>query len=296
MEPRRSGTRQSDDDRDLGRYERLSELPVYDSASRPASFVEEIVEAVKYRHLIWAFIKRDIVTRYKRSVLGVIWTMLNPLGTMLIMMVVFYQLFHQTTPKYPIFVLSGLIVWNFFSQTTLAAPQTLLWSGPLIHRVYMPRTVFAITATGVGVINFVLSLVPVALLMVVLRIWPSPVLLAVPFAMLLLAAFALGLGLLISSVVVFFPDILDIYQILLVAWMYVSAVFYPYEIIPIAYRWWFFNLNPMYHLMLVFRDPLYYGNWPSLGHVATATVVALSMLLVGWYAFARRSDELAYRI
>jgi ABC-type polysaccharide/polyol phosphate export permease len=274
----------------------VSESQIYDSASRPTAFVEEFVEAWKYRHLIAAFIKRDIVTRYKRSVLGVVWTMLNPLGTMLIMMVVFYQLFHQTTPKYPIFVLTGLIVWNFFSQTTLAAPQTLLWSGSLIHRVYMPRTVFAITATGVGLVNFVLSLIPVALLMAVLKIAPSPPLLAVPFAMLLLAAFALGLGLILSSVVVFFPDILDIYQILLVAWMYVSAVFYPYEIIPIAYRWWFFNLNPMYHLMLVFRDPLYYGNWPSLGHVAIATTVAVTTLLFGWFAFARRSDELAYRI
>ena len=133
----------------------MSDLPIYDSSKRAPAAVEELVEAVKYRHLIAEFVRRDIVTRYKRSVLGVIWTMLNPLGTMLIMMVVFYQLFHVKTPKYPIFVLVGLIVWNFFSQTTAAAPQTLLWSHALIHKVYMPRTIFAFVAIGAGIVNLV---------------------------------------------------------------------------------------------------------------------------------------------
>lgn len=269
--------------------------PVYDSAARPAPWIEELVEAWKYRHLIMAFTKRDIVTRYKRSFLGVVWTMLNPLGTMLIMVVVFSALFHATA-KYPIYVLTGLIAWNFFSQATHAAPQTLLWSGTLIHRVYLPRTVFAFVAISVGMVNMVLSLVPLALVMAVLRVPPSPPLLFVPVAMLLLGMFALGLGLLLSSVVVFFPDTLDIYGIMLTAWLYLSAVFYPYEIVPITYRWWFFNVNPMYHLILLFRDPLYYGNWPSLAHIGTATFVAVGTLVVGWFAFARRSDELAYRI
>jgi len=89
---------------------------------------------------------------------------------------------------------------------------------------------------------------------------------------------------------------IDIYTILLTAWLYVSAIFYPYEIIPIEYRWWFFNLNPMYHLVLLFRDPLYYGNWPSPGHVAAAMFVATVTLIVGWLVFTRKADELAYRI
>jgi ABC-type polysaccharide/polyol phosphate export permease len=274
----------------------MNDVPIYDSAARPAPYVEEFVEAWKYRDLIMAFIKRDVVTRYKRSVLGVVWTMLNPLGTMLIMTLVFYQIFHVQQPNYPIYVLTGLISWAFFAQTTLAAPQTLLWSGNLVHRVYMPRTVFAFTAVGVGLVNLLLSLVPIAVVMLILRVPPKPPLLFVPVAIFLLGVFALGVGLLLSSAVVFFPDILDIYTIVLTAWLYVSAVFYPYTIIPAAYRWWFFNLNPMYHLILLFRDPLYYAKWPSLAHIATATTVAFVTLIVGWLAFARRADELAYRI
>jgi len=274
----------------------MSDVPVYDSAARLSPPIEEAHEVWRYRHLIGSFVRRDIVTRYKRSALGVIWTMLNPLGTMLIMTVVFYQIFHVQQPYYPIYVLTGLISWNFFAQTSSASPQTLLWSGNLIHRVYVPRTTFALTAVGVGLVNMLLSFVPLGVVMLVLKHPPNWTIVYLPLAVLLLAAFALGMGLLLSTVVVYFPDAIDIYNIVLVAWLYMSAVFYPYVIIPEQYRWWFFNLNPMYHLMLLFRDPLYYQNPPSLGHIVTAATVSLTTLFVGWIVFTRRADELAYRI
>lgn len=282
-------------DASAGSTSQMNDLPIYDSAARLAPPIEELKEVVKYRHLIFEFVRRDIVTRYKRSLLGVIWTMLNPLGTMLIMTVVFSQLFHATA-YYPIYVLTGLIAWNFFSQTTGAAPQTLLWSGNLVHRVYVPRTVFALTAVGSGLVNLLLALVPLGVVMLVLGAPLKPALLILPLAILLLAMFSLGVGLLLSTVVVYFPDVIDMYSILLTAWLYLSAIFYPYEIIPEAYRWWFFNLNPIYHIVLLFRDPLYYGNWPSWGHILTATVVAFSALVLGWVAFTRKADEIAYRI
>lgn len=272
-----------------------AETPIYDSALRPAPAIEEAQEAYRYRHLIFEFIRRDLVTRYKRSILGVMWTMLNPLGTMLIMVIVFSQLF-AATEAYPVYVLSGLIAWTFFSQTTQAAPQTLLWSGPLIHKVYLPRTVFALTALGSGLVNLLISIVPLLLVMVVLSVPATPALLFVPVAIVMLAAFALGLGLLLSSVVAFFPDVLDIYQIALTAWMYVSAIFYPETIIPEAYRWWFLNLNPLYHFLRCFRDPLYLGQMPSTFNITVAFTIGVVALVSGWIAFARKADELAYRI
>ncbi len=268
---------------------------VYDSAARPAPAVEEFLEIWRYRQLVWEFTKRDVVTRYKRSFLGVIWTMLNPLGTMIIMTIVFSQLFHQTA-MYPVYVLTGLITWAMFQQTSTAAPQTLLWSHSLIHKVYLPRTIFAFTALGAATVNFVLSLIPLAVVMVVAGAAFKPCLLVLPLSMLLLGAFSLGMGLMLSSVVAMFPDVLDIYAILMTAWLYMSAIFYPYDIIPESYRWWFFNLNPMYHLVLLFRDPIYYGNWPSFAHIATAAFFGIGTLLIGWFVFTRKADELAYRI
>lgn len=273
----------------------MNEVPYYDSAERGSKSLEEFRDVIRYRYLIRAFIKRDIATRYKRSFLGVAWTMLNPLGTMIIMVVVFSQLF-QTTPGYPVYVLSGLVFWNSFAQTTTAAPQTLLWSGSLMHRVYVPRTTFAFTALGASVVNLLLSFVPLLLVMFATGMPPGPEIIVIPYAVLMLMAFSLGLGLLLSGAVAQFPDILDIYGILLTAWMYVSAIFYPYEIVPEPYRWWFFNLNPIYHLLLLFRDPIYYGNWPSLNHVAAATGVACVTLALGWLVFTKKADELAYRL
>lgn len=274
----------------------MSDTPIYDSARRLPPALEELKDAYRYRHLIGAFVKRDIVTRYKRSLLGVMWTMLNPLGTMIIMVIVFSALFRMTQPLYPIYVLSGLIFWNFFAQVTLAAPQTLLWGGALVHRVYMPRTVFAFTAVGAALVNLLLSFVPLFAVMLWMGKPPALPMLSLPYAVLMITAFSLGIGLLLSSVVAQFPDILDIYGIALTAWMYVSAIFYPYDIIPEAYRYWFHNLNPVYHLLLLFRDPLYYGNWPSLKHLAVATIVAVGILVIGWFSFAKKADELAYRL
>ena len=273
----------------------MNDTAFYDSAKRGPKTLEEFRDVIKYRHLISAFVKRDITTRYKRSFLGVAWTMLNPLGTMLIMVIVFSQLF-TTTPGYPVYVLSGLVVWNCFSQATTAAPQTLLWSGSLMQRVYVPRTTFAFTALGASFVNLVLSFVPLLIVMYATGKPPGPEIIVIPYAVLTLLGFSLGLGLLLSGAVAQFPDILDIYGILLTAWLYVSAIFYPYEIIPEQYRWWFFNLNPIYHLLLLFRDPIYYGNWPSLSHLAAATGVAVVTLVIGWFVFTSRADELAYRL
>lgn len=273
----------------------MSQAPIYDSANRVPRALEEVRDVVKYRHLIVALVRRDIVTRYKRSYLGVAWTMLNPLGTMMIMTVVFSQLF-GSTPSYPTYVLTGLVSWNFFSQVTTAAPRTLLWSGSLIRRVYVPRTVFALTAAGTGLVNLLLSLIPLAFVMLITQRPFTWALLYLPVAILLMTLFSLGVGLLLSSVVAYFPDSVDIYSLALMLWSYLSAVFYPYEIIPIEYRWWFFNLNPMYHLMLAFRDPLYYCNWPSWSHILTSTVVAVAVFAIGWLTFTKKADELAYRV
>jgi ABC-2 type transport system permease protein len=114
--------------------------------------------------------------------------------------------------------------------------------------------------------------------------------------MLLLALFSLGVGLALSALAAYFPDVSEMYQIILTAWMYLTPIIYPEDVVPEAYRWWLFNLNPMYHLVKLFRLPLYYGLTPSLERWAAATVVAVGTFLIGWFLFTSRSDELAYRV
>jgi ABC-2 type transport system permease protein len=221
--------------------------------------------------------------------------MLNALGIMVVLTLAFSSLFRQTR-AYPAYVLTGLIAWNFFVQTTTVAMTSIVWGGALLHRIYLPRTVFAISSVGTGVVNLALSLIPLVAVMVATGVALRPTLLSVPLAILLLALFALGIGLMVSALAVYFPDVTAMYQIVLLGWMYLTPVIYPEEIIPSHYRWWLLNLNPMYHLVTLFRLPLYNGTWPSLLHLAVAAASALGALAVGWAVFTRKADEFAYRI
>lgn len=274
---------------------RITSTPIYDSSEDSNAALRELQDAFQYRNLIFQMIRRDILTRYKRSVLGVAWTMLNPLGTMLIMTIVFSHIF-TGTEGYPALVLSGILAWNFFSQTTNAAVLHLVWGGTLLKKVYIPRTVFAISATGTGLVNLVLAIVPLLVVMLVTGMPIRWVMLFLPVPILLLAAFALGLGLLISTIAVYFADVVEMYQVVLMAWFYVSPVIYPETILPEAYRIWIARLNPMYHLIGLFRAPIYEGRIPDLNEILLSAAIGFGMLLVGWFIFSKKADEFAYRI
>jgi ABC-type polysaccharide/polyol phosphate export permease len=227
-------------------------------------------------------------------VLGIAWTMLQPLGMMIVMTVVFSRLFHSIE-GYPSYILSGLITWTFFSQTTTAAIHQIVWGGALLHRIYLPRTSFAVSAIGTGIINLVFSLVPLIAIMLVTSRPIRLSIIFIPISMILLAAFSLGVGLILSTLAIYFPDVSEMYQIILVAWMYVTPIIYPEEILPDAYRFWITNLNPMYHLVRIFRMPLYEGVFPGLTELAIASGIALLTLVIGWLFFVRKADEFTYQ-
>jgi ABC-type polysaccharide/polyol phosphate export permease len=257
--------------------------------------IEEIMALVKYKDLIYQFVARAIKTRYKRSMLGVIWTMLNPLLTMIVLSLVFSQLFRFSIKNYPVYVLAGLVVWIFFSSSTSSAMGEMLWSGSLLGRIYVPKSVFSVSAVGTGLINLLLSLVPLFLIAIVLQVKITPAILVMPLAILLLGAFALGIGLLLSTAVVFFADMVPVYEVVLVIWMYTTPIIYNIEIIPLQVRW-LFKLNPLYYMVTIFRDPLYNGTVPALSFWLIAAGFALGALILGGVVFTSKSNEYAYRI
>ncbi|MBI3175424.1 MAG: ABC transporter permease [Chloroflexi bacterium] len=267
---------------------------IYDSSRRGNSALEELRGVFQYRDLIFQLIRRDIVARYKRSVLGVAWTMLQPLGMMVVMTLVFSRLFHQIQ-GYPAYVLSGLITWTFFSQTTTAAIHQMVWGGALLNRIYLPRTSFSISAIGTGLVNLAISIIPLVAIVLVLRLPLTVNILFIPIAMLLLASFALGVGLLLSTLAVNFPDVSEMYQIILMAWMYFTPVIYPETMIPPEYQRWMFTLNPMYHLVKLFRAPIYEGRLPDPQSLLMGTVISLVTLVAGWIVFSRAADRFAYK-
>ncbi|MDD5367987.1 MAG: ABC transporter permease [Anaerolineaceae bacterium] len=266
---------------------------VYDSSEHLPFAIEELREVFRYRNLVFQLVRRDIVARYKRSVLGIAWTMLNPLGMMIVLSVVFSQLF-TTVQGYAAYVLSGIIAWNFFAQGTSAAISSLVWGGDFFRRIYVPRSTFAISAIGTGLVNLILSLVPLLGVMLVIGLPISPSIIFFMIPMFCLLSFALGVGLIISSLAIYFPDIVEMYQIVLMAWMYLTPVMYPINILP-KFLQELMPINPMYSMVVLFRVPLYDGRIPSFHEMLPALLFGVITLVIGWIIFARRSDEFAYR-
>lgn len=276
--------------------DKAEKVPVYDSARQGSVALEELRAIINYRYLVVQFVRRDILTRYKRSALGVAWTMLNPLGTMLILTIVFSRVFGGSQEGYAAYVLSGLIAWNFFAQSTNAATLHLVWGGSLLRKIYIPRTSFAVSATGTGLINLLLSLIPLAIVMLIIRVPIRWTIIFLPIPILFLAMFALGIGLLISTMAIYYADFAEMYQIALTAWMYLTPVIYSPEILPETYRIWITRLNPMYYLVELFRAPIYYGEVPDLFLVLISAGIASLTLFIGWMFFTGKSDEFAYRV
>lgn len=276
--------------------DKTNQVPIYDSDRQGSAALEELRAIFNYRYLVVQFVRRDILTRYKRSVLGVAWTMLNPLGTMLILTIVFSQAFGGSQEGYAAYVLSGLIAWNFFAQSSNAATLHLVWGGSLLKKIYIPRTSFAVSATGTGLINILFSLIPLLIVMLITGVPIRWTIILLPIPILFLAMFALGVGLLISTMAIFYADIAEMFQIALTAWMYLTPIIYSPEILPEVYRFWITRLNPMFYLVELFRMPIYYGKVPDLSLVLIAGGISIVTLFAGWIYFTGKSDEFAYRV
>ncbi len=267
----------------------------YDSANRSHPVIDEILSLIEYRDLVVQLVERSIKTRYKRSVLGVAWTMLNPFLTMIVLTLVFSQVFRFSTENYPIYVLSGIMAWSFFSDTTTSAMGEMLWGGGLLNRIYVPKAVFAVAALGTSTVNLVLSLIPLFVIALFLGVSLHLALLGMIPAVLIMGMFSLGVALLLSTAVVYFADVLPVYGVILTMWMYLTPIIYPLDIIPPSFLP-LFKLNPMYLMLELFRQPLMHGVIPGWDIWGLAIVYAVASLLAGSVIFASRSNDYVYRI
>lgn len=267
---------------------------VYDSNRPRFAIIADVVELARYRDLLWSLVQRDLTVRYKRSILGFLWTMLNPLLIMLVMTIVF-STFFASIEHYPVYLLSGMLLWNFFSQSTMVATNNLIWAGGLVNKIYIPKSVFVVSAILVGLINLLLALIPLALIMLFTGASFSIALFFLPIPVFLTFVFALGVGLIVSTLAVFFIDVVDIYQVALTVLMYLTPLFYPIDAVPPKYLF-FIHLNPVFYFVQIFRLPIYQGVLPESYLLMRAALVAFGALIVGWWFFTKKSNEFAYRV
>lgn len=267
----------------------------YDSATRKHPAIEELVSLFRYKDLIYQLVRRDIVARYKRSVLGVAWTMLNPLGIMLVMTVVFSNVFGRME-DYPVYLLIGLICWTMFSQSTNFAMNSTVWGSKLLQQIYLPRTSFVVSTIFSSMVNFFLSLIPLIIIMLITGVPIRVTMLLLPIAMLLLGAFTLGIGFLMATLAVFFPDVAEIYPVLMRAWMYMTPIIVPETVLQDVLGGWILRLNPLYYVVNIFRKLIYYGTFPDWLDWGIAALISISILIIGWIIFCKKADSFAYYV
>ena len=267
----------------------------YDSATRPPPFVDELAQLWRYRDLVLLMSGSILKNRYKRSMLGILWMLLNPLLQTIVLAVAFGALFKSALPHYPIYLLSGLLAWSFMTQTTQYAMAVMAGGGGLLKRIYIPRATYIVAVVGNGLINCLVSILPLALIILVFRHPFGASWWFLPFSITILTVFTLGLALLLSTASVFFTDSIDIYQIVVQAGFFLTPIMYPPAVLPESLRGWLL-LNPFYVLIELFRIPIYANTVPDPGLIAGAVILAVGTLLAGWIVFSNKADQLAYRL
>jgi ABC-2 type transport system permease protein len=266
---------------------------VYDSARRGPPWLEEAVHLWAYRGLVHELVIRDIKVRYKRSILGIVWTMLAPLLNMVALTLVFSTILKTAIQNYPVYFMAGSIFWTFFSQTTSSAASQTQASNELAKRMFLPRSVFVASAVGGGLVNLALSLIPLVLI-VVLSGFPLHATWAfLPISILITTLFPTGVALLLFTLASRFADIREMYLVIVQTWFFLTPIVYHPSIVPFRYRLalWF---NPMYYLVQVFRKPIYEGVIPSGPLVLGSLAMSAAVLVTGWLFFCRRKDLMAY--
>ena len=256
-------------------------------------YVEEVREIWRYRDLWWNLVTRELTVKYRRSVLGFFWSMLHPAVNTAVFTIVFAAVFQLSLRELVIYLLVGLQIWNFFAQSTALSSRCLVQNSQLIRKVYLPRAVFVAAIVTSQLINLGLGLLPVVVLIFWLGNGLNAAVLFLPVALLCAVLFTLGIGLMVAVVSVFFPDLMEAYQLLLMPWMYFTPVVYPLHIVPPRFVP-LLKLNPMYYVVECFRQPLFPGTVPPLTDAALAAVCSVGIFFLGMTVFIKYQDELIY--
>jgi ABC-2 type transport system permease protein len=244
----------------------------------------------QYRHLLFTMVTRDITVKYRRSVLGIVWSILQPLFFMIIITLVFSNVFKADIHEYPVFYLTGFVIFNFMSEATLFSMGSVLGNAQLIKKVYIPKYIFPLQKCLFAFVNMLFSLVAVALVFIALQTELHATIFLFVVPVFYTGIFSLGLGLILSAAVVFFRDVVHLYGIWVTAWMYLTPILYPLDMLP---EWvqQLLNFNPLVHYVGYARDVMLYGIIPDLQTNLICIGFALSTLLVGILFFKKTQDK-----
>ena len=255
------------------------------------SYVVNAAIAVrKYRFLIRQLVARDFRTKYKRSILGMFWSFLNPLLMMLVQYFVFSTIFKSDVPNFAAYLIIGTVMFNFFNEACGMALGSIVGNASLITKVYMPKYIYPLTRVMSSMVNLVISLIPLLIVCVITGVEFHKSALLAFFFLICLTVFSLGLGLLLSAAMVFFRDTQFLWGVLSMMWMYATPIFYPETILPEEFKF-ILQVNPLYHFLKNTRLCILSGISPEPVVYVQCLLLALGALLIGALVFRKAQDR-----
>lgn len=254
-----------------------------------------IRELYQYREMLKNLVAKELRQRYKGSVLGFLWTFLNPLLMLVIYSIVFSTIMRINIKNYSMFLFVGLLPWTFFSTSVLISAGSIVNNANLIKKIYFPREVLPIAVTFTGLINYLLSLLILIPALIVFKIKITAAVFVLPLIIVLQLMMVLGFAFLVSSLNIYFRDLEHILGVFMTAWFYITPIIFPLQMVPEKFLW-LVNLNPVAPLMLAYQDIFYYGVFPKWQSLTYVLLFSLAILFAGIIIFGRLKRNFAEEI
>jgi len=243
----------------------------------------------KYQYLLFQLVKKDIKLKYRSSYMGVLWTLLEPLLTMMVLVLVFSKLYHNTK-DFPVYILTGRLLYSFFANTTRSSLRSVRANASMIKKVYVPKYMYPVASVLSGYIQFLISLIVLAGVVIFCKVTPTWHLLEAVFPLVIMLVMTLGAGLWLSTMAVFFRDLEYLWGVALTLIMYACAIFYKVETVIGENNAWLFRLNPLYAVIENFRDAIY-GNAMNVPVVMYSLVFSVGLFFSGVFVFYKNQDK-----
>lgn len=255
--------------------------------------VAQAAELIRYRSLIANLVSKDLKVRYKNSVLGFLWSLLNPLLMMLVFTFVFTQLLGETIADFPVFVLTGLLAWNWTAVSISTGTKAITDNAPLINKVYFPRMLLPISVVLSNMVHYLLALPVLFAFMAIYGMTFSPWLVYLPVIIFVQAIFLTAVVLILSALHVYFRDTIVLVDVALTAWFFMTPIFYRVEdVVDPTLVSWMYWLNPMASIVAELHTIIYHAGVPDPLFMARTLMTALLLLVVGYALFSRVSKHI----
>ena len=257
---------------------------------------EMLSEQIEYRELLVQLTMRDLLLRYRQTVIGLGWAALMPVINTAVFSVIFVRVTQVDTPvPYPLFAYTGFLVWNFFASSVRFSMASLTGNANLVQKVYFPREIFPFSAVLVGLVDLAVGSVVLAALMAYYGYSVTPALLFLPIVVVVGAAFTAGVALLLAMSNLFYRDVKYLFEVVLMAWMFATSVAYPVESVD-GLLGILLSVNPMTQIIEAYRAVVLYGHLPASAPFAATACVAVAVLMVSWHLFHKAEFSFAENI